>query len=173
MGPSDGRSQLLSFSIFKAIFRSRSRSRVSRETLEPSPVLPKRFVKGASFAAFPRKTRRRALLWYENDKIKSPTHHKNVGNLISDFPVVINQRRRARAAGDERGHFRFVVFQQRRERCRCHDDARLSLSLSFYDRKETILDSSQRSEKRGRSIKVLQQKGRRSPLVLLRPKAEP
>ena len=76
----------------------------------------------------------------ENDKIKSPTtHHKNVGNLMSDFPVVINQRRRARAAGDERGHFRFVVFQQRRERCRCcHDVTRVSLSLSrsFYDRKE-------------------------------------
>ena len=84
-------------------------------------------------------TRQRALsLWshLENDKIKSPTttHHKNVGNLISDFPVVINQRRRARAAGDERRHFRFVVFQQRRERCRCccHDDARLSFSLSLF-----------------------------------------
>ena len=60
MGPSDGRRQSLSFSVFKAIFRSRSRSRVSRETLEPSPVLSNRFVKGVSRKT----TRRRALsLW--------------------------------------------------------------------------------------------------------------
>ena len=108
-------------------------SRVSRETLDPSPVLSTRFVKGVSRGRRRGRERCRCGPIWKNDKIKSPTttHHKNVGNLISDFPVVINQRRRARAAGDERRHFRFVVFQQRRERCRCccHDDARLSFSL--------------------------------------------
>ena len=46
----------------------------------------------------------------EREKKIKQTHHENVGNLISDFLVVINQSARARPGGDERSHFWFIVF---------------------------------------------------------------
>ena len=50
------------------------------------------------------------------EKNKKKTHHENIRDLIPNFPVVINQRHRARAARDQRGHLWFVVSQERRDR---------------------------------------------------------